>query len=68
LYKELSHDYLNAKSVAAIKEYYLSFMERISGKILRIEQEYSRKKIIRQYDWDEIICEIENLLIKVLRS
>jgi len=50
----------------AIKEYYLLWKES-PEKYYELNKNI-REKIIRQYDWDEIICEIENLLIKVLRS
>jgi len=49
-----------------IKEYYLLWKES-PEKYYELNKNI-REKIIRQYDWNKIICEIENLLIKVLKS
>jgi glycosyltransferase involved in cell wall biosynthesis len=50
--------------VMAIREYYLLWKES-PEKYYEMNRSI-RRKIVQQYDWDKVICELEKLFIKVL--
>jgi glycosyltransferase involved in cell wall biosynthesis len=52
--------------VTTIKEYYILWKET-PEKYYEMNRNI-REKIIQRYDWDKVICELEKLFIRVLRS
>jgi len=50
--------------VMAIREYYLLW-KGSPEKYYEMNRNI-REKIVQQYDWDKVICELEKLFIKVL--